>query len=219
MTLVNLYCNDALGEDLLQRGWRKSLTDEYVWTGPREFASSVDKGKISIEIEIPKMPSVELVVAVGNRGQIGLNGDLPWPKLRADFAKFKAVTMNTDCIAGRITWESVGKQLKGRTLHVISRNDEWRKLVHGAFSSVKDAIVQLRELKTERICVIGGKGIYADSLEYATDLHITSVDYDGEADTYFPEIDYDGWKLQEEEEFLPDEHTPLKCTYRHYVKK
>lgn len=58
-------------------------------------------------------------------GGVGFNNDLPWPRLRHDMKRFKALTSNEIVIMGRKTWESLGcKPLKGRFNIVVTSNAE-----------------------------------------------------------------------------------------------
>jgi dihydrofolate reductase len=60
------------------------------------------------------MRPVNLIAAVGSRGQIGLKGELPWSS-SADLAWFKRTTMGGVVIVGYRTYKTMPK-LPGRVL-------------------------------------------------------------------------------------------------------
>ncbi len=63
---------------------------------------------------------LSLIVAMSENGVIGRGGDLPW-RLSADLRHFKQITMGHHIIMGRLTYDSIGRPLPGRTSVVISR--------------------------------------------------------------------------------------------------
>src|SRR4051812_8705967 len=64
---------------------------------------------------------IVLVAAVADNGVIGQGGAMPW-RLKADLARFRAMTMGKPVIMGRKTYDSIGKPLAGRTTIVVSRD-------------------------------------------------------------------------------------------------
>ena len=61
------------------------------------------------------------IAAVAANRVIGLAGDIPW-SIPEDWKRFKAVTMGSNLIMGRVTFEAIGDPLPGRTSIVITRN-------------------------------------------------------------------------------------------------
>ena len=64
---------------------------------------------------------VSLIVAMDEARGIGRGGVLPW-HLGADMKRFKQLTMGHHLVMGRITYESIGRLLPGRTMVVLSRD-------------------------------------------------------------------------------------------------
>jgi dihydrofolate reductase len=62
---------------------------------------------------------IGLIFASTAEGVIGKNGKIPW-RYPGDFKRFKRVTMGSAIVMGRITWESIGKPLDGRTNIVVT---------------------------------------------------------------------------------------------------
>ncbi|QIG73959.1 dihydrofolate reductase [Rhizobium phage RHph_N34] len=123
---------------------------------------------------------INLIAAVGKSGQIGLNGELPWHD-REDLKWFQEVTAYGYLLAGHVTFESVRKKIHtlGRILvedHKNSTVDSIRD--HAAFCGAKS------------IFIIGGAKTYTKWMPYVDRFYISRIDYDGPADTYFPEVNW-----------------------------
>lgn len=158
---------------------------------------------------------ISIIAAVGNQGQIGLNGKLPW-SLKDDLENFKKLTTNNVIIMGRKTFESVGKPLPNKINVIITRQKDYK--VDGAFvfSSLAEA---LETYKDSNIFICGGEQIYRESLKYKIDrLYITHVDYNGKADAFFPEIDLDKWELMNEKYCKKDDKNEYDCVFRVYKR-
>ena len=56
-------------------------------------------------------------------GLLGSGTEMLW-RVPADFAHFKAATMNCPIIMGRSSWDALGRPLPGRTSIVITRNPD-----------------------------------------------------------------------------------------------
>lgn len=74
-----------------------------------------------------------MIMARDERGGIGLDNGLPWPKCKEDFKWFKDNTWGKVIVMGFKTWETLGsKPLKGRlnivltTKHEFTLGKEWR---------------------------------------------------------------------------------------------
>lgn len=146
-----------------------------------------------------------IIVAIGKNNEIGKNNKLLW-HIPEDLKKFKKITLGKTVIMGRNTFESIGKPLPNRHNVVLSKNlqninnkknleicDDFSKIIKKYKNSV------------EEVFIIGGAQIYEKALELGIieKLYISHIDFsDDEADTYFPEIDYNLWKKVEEEKYV-----------------
>ena len=63
-----------------------------------------------------------MIVACDRNGAIGKDGDLPW-RQSTDLQHFKTVTMGSNLIMGRKTWDSLPGLIPGRKHYVLSRGD------------------------------------------------------------------------------------------------
>jgi dihydrofolate reductase len=136
-------------------------------------------------------PLISLIAAVANNGVIGVDNSLPW-RLPADLQHFKSITMGKPIIMGRHTWESLPGLLPGRRHIVITHNRDYRadgcELVH----SVDEALEIAGDVP--EVMIVGGGGLYQQTLPRADRLYLTRVDADLKGDTYFPEIDRNEWQ-------------------------
>lgn len=138
--------------------------------------------------------SVTIVVAIGQNGVIGRDGDLPWPPT-GDLAQFKALTMGHPMIMGRTTYESIGRPLPGRTSIVLSRDPAWAAEGVEAAVDLPAALTRAAELDDE-VFLIGGAQVYAAALEAGSvdRMVVTHVQLSPEGDAFFPEIDDETWR-------------------------
>ena len=63
-----------------------------------------------------------MIVACDRNGAIGKDGDLPW-RQSTDLQHFKKITMGSNLIMGRKTWDSLPGMLPGREHFVLSRGE------------------------------------------------------------------------------------------------
>jgi len=157
--------------------------------------------------------SFDVVVAADLEWGIGKDSGLPWPRLRADLAHFKAITSTAsegrrNAIAmGRKTWESkevAGRPLPRRVNIVISR----RALVvpEGviAATSLDDALAHRGD--AEAMFVVGGAEIFRGAFahpalrwvyltrvagRFGCDTHIPDLDADFTTDAAWPAADHE----------------------------
>lgn len=142
---------------------------------------------------------VTAIAAVGRNGAIGLAGDVPW-HLPADWKRFQRVTRGASLIMGRKTFESIGPPLPGRTSIVLTRDPEGRSTDTTGDGDTRVVWVSslaeaLGAASPDRpLFVAGGAEIYQLAWDLLTDLDITEVDAEPDADTFFPSIDPDVWE-------------------------
>ena len=142
--------------------------------------------------------SLEIVVvaALDEQRVIGRGGELPW-RLPADLRHFKQVTMGHPIIMGRKTYESIGRSLPGRRNIILSRREGYDAPGCIVASSLEVALEQAAETGTEQAMIIGGAGIFCETLPRARWLVLTVVHDTYEGDTYFPCFDSDQWEMVE----------------------
>lgn len=161
---------------------------------------------------------VSLIVAVSKNGVIGRDGDLPW-HLPIDLRHFKSTTMGHHLIIGRRTWDELGRALPGRTMVVITRSRRFEAEGATVVHSLEEA-VEVAENDDEPF-IGGGAHIYrmALSRDLVDRLYITRVHAEIDGDTYFPEVDFEAWKLVFEERHEADEKNEFACTFEVWERK
>ncbi len=128
---------------------------------------------------------LSMILALGKNRAIGKDNKMPW-YLPADFKYFKNTTMGCPIIMGRKTFQSIGKPLPGRKSVIITRNSEFKfegcvvvASLHEALECVKDH---------DNAFIIGGGEIYRQAMPLADEIHITEIQEEFDADTFFPEL-------------------------------
>lgn len=144
---------------------------------------------------------IAVIAAKDKNNVIGSDNGLPW-FIPEDIKKFKELTMNNIVIMGRVTYQSIGKPLRGRTNIVISKfftrtepHDENLHVCCNLSFAIALAKV-LAEGSNKDIFIIGGSQVYNEALKsnIADLLFITEIDKVYEGDKYFPVIDKNVWK-------------------------
>ena len=160
--------------------------------------------------------TMTFIWAMGSNGVIGRDNKLPW-RLPRDMAFFKEKTMGKTVLMGRKTWESFGgKPLPGRDNVVLTRDPDYEAPGAQIIHTIEEAV----ELgKNKEIMVIGGAEIYYKLLPVADCLIVTRIDETFEGDTYFPEVDFGDWILQEEIEGITDAKNPYSYRFCTYIRK
>ncbi|MBO4589970.1 MAG: dihydrofolate reductase [Bacteroidaceae bacterium] len=161
--------------------------------------------------------TLSIIVAIAKNGAIGLNNSLIY-HLPDDMKHFKALTTGHTVIMGRKTFESFPKgALPNRRNVVLSRSDI---SFPGAevFQTLSEALLSCAE--EEEVFIIGGASIYQQALPLAEQLYLTVVDdIPKEADTFFPEIDTEDWKLTDSQEHEADERHAFPFSFKHYIRR
>ena len=123
-----------------------------------------------------------IVVAMGEKNEIGANNQLLW-HLPKDLKHFKELTYGHPVIMGRKTYESIGKALPNRTNIVISRKKDWFQEGILIVGSIKEAVKFAKKID-EEIFIIGGGNIYEQTIDLADKLEVTLVKAELNADTF-----------------------------------
>ena len=160
--------------------------------------------------------TITIIVAAAENDAIGKNNDLIW-RLPDDLKRFKRLTSGHCIIMGRKTFDSFPGLLPNRKHIVISKKS------HSYFpeevivvNNFEDAVKATNE--DENPYVIGGGQIYNLAMKYCDIIELTRVHEEFEADTFFPRINKNEWKLINEENHKKDERHEYSFTYKTYLK-
>lgn len=162
---------------------------------------------------------MNMIVAVDRHWAIGKGGQL-LVTIPADQRLFREETLSKVIVMGRKTLESLpaGQPLYGRTNIVLSENPEYS--VKGAIvcHSVEETLEELSKYPSEDIFIIGGETVYEQFLPHCDTAHVTYIDYEYQADSYFPDLDCDDdWEMDIEGE--EETYFDLCYVFRRYVRR
>lgn len=167
-----------------------------------------------------KKAKVVIVAALSrNTRAIGRKNGLLW-HIPDDMRRFKSLTGDHPVVMGRKTFESIlailGKPLPGRANIVITRNPEYSPVGAIVVPSLQEGLRKAEELDHEEIHIGGGEEIYTGALPHVDTLHLTLVDDEPEADTFFPDFEHDFKIVQMHEQ---RQHEGLTYQWVDYVRK
>lgn len=160
---------------------------------------------------------LSLIVAASENNVIGRAGGMPW-QLSADLRRFKAMTMGHHIVMGRTTYESIGRLLPGRTSVIVTRQKGYQ--VEGAV--IVHSIDEALSVCQHDDCpfITGGAQIYSLALPYVTEILMTRVHASIEdGDTFFPEVDWQQWKLTESTSHMRDKKNSFDYTFERWLRK
>ena len=125
---------------------------------------------------------LRLIAAVGRRGQLGLDGRLPW-RDKGDLAFFRNVTMWNPVIMGKRTADAVGP-LQGRHVLIWDGRTEPKAFL----DSLDKTTWPYWARPGKTIWLAGGAHTYAAFMPLVTRSIVTRIDYDGPADAWMPPL-------------------------------
>lgn len=127
---------------------------------------------------------VGLIVAIADNGVIGLDGGMPWPRLREDLKRFRATTMGHAVIVGRKTFESM-PTLDGRDVIVYTRSaPDGRRIVSTdgepptrRVPGIVHALSAARKMGHKQAWICGGLSAYRSraAAECVDEVRITRI--------------------------------------------
>lgn len=161
-------------------------------------------------------PFFSIVVAMDERGAIGINGDLPWHQ-RADLQRFRAITMEKPILMGRKTHDSINRVLPGRHNIVLTRDRDYRP-VEGC-TLVHDLETALVVADSPEIMIIGGADIFAMTLPHSEKMYLTEIHAKVEANTFFPDFDRQSWKEISRDGYPADEQNDYPYSFVELIRQ
>ncbi len=161
--------------------------------------------------------TISLIVAASENNAIGKKGKLLW-HLPIDMKFFKDTTWGMVVVMGRKTYESVDKPLPGRVNIVITNQENWSREGTRVARDLKAGLEEARLTNCKEVFIIGGGEIYQQSMLLADKIYMTRVHADLEGDTFFPDIDKNLWRLEEQRACLKDEKHNYDFTFETWIK-
>jgi dihydrofolate reductase len=162
---------------------------------------------------------MNLIAAVDKNWAIGLNNRL-LVSILDDKKFFREVTTDKIVVMGRKTLESFpgGLPLKNRINIVLTTDRSY--YVKGAIlvHSLDELLNRLKSVPSRDIYVIGGESVYRQLIDFCDVAHITKINYEYEADAYFPNLDKQAdWEITADSE--EQTYFDLEYYFYKYEKK
>jgi dihydrofolate reductase len=136
---------------------------------------------------------INAILACDDRGGIGKNGTLPWPKNHEDLNYFKRMTDGKTVIMGSATWQSKGmpKPLPNRHNVVVTLSPELHPGADGYIPSKgKNLIESIREYESwhglETVWIIGGAKLINEIFLVIDRFYLSRIPGDYDCDTFLP---------------------------------
>jgi dihydrofolate reductase len=138
---------------------------------------------------------------VAENGVIGKDGQIPW-HIPEDLQHFKEKTTGHTVVMGRKTFKSLPDSftpLPDRQNIVLTRSD---------FSPDDESVTVANSLDeawekadNEKVFIIGGAGVYRQTMDIADKMVLTKIHEAYDGDTYFPNFSEDNWKEVRRDEY------------------
>ena len=160
---------------------------------------------------------ISIIAAIGKNRELGYQNKLLW-HIPEDLKQFKKLTLNHHILCGRKTYLSIGRVLPQRTMFILSQDEDFKVSGAHTYTNIKEALKAAEKQGEKELFVIGGGEIYKLMLPLANKIYLSEVDWEGPADTYFPQINEKLWIETEKQEHQPLKETP-NWTYRKLERK
>ena len=161
---------------------------------------------------------ISIIVIIDEQNAIGKNGDLLC-HLPNDLKHFKRITEHHTIVMGRKTFESLPKGALPNRQNIVLTNDKNAHFDNCIICHSLDEVWQHCSDEKE-VFFVGGGEIYKTMLPQADKLYLTRIHHTFEnADTFFPEINFDEWELIDSQENSADERHWYDYTFLVYVRR
>ncbi|MBR1838136.1 MAG: dihydrofolate reductase [Bacteroidaceae bacterium] len=157
-----------------------------------------------------------IIAALDRRGAIGFQNKLLF-RLPDDLKRFKSLTTGHTVLMGRNTYDSLPHgALPNRRNIVLSRTINALPSCE-VFPSLSQALAACQP--DEQVFAIGGATVYQAALPLADRMILTHVEAEApEADTFFPTIDSEQWRVVSREAHAADERHAVPFSFVHYTR-
>ena len=163
------------------------------------------------------LPPMSIIVAVDLNMGIGKNNDLLC-HLSSDLKRFKEITSGHTVVMGLNTWISLPRKPLPNRRHIVL--GPAMDFSHPDVEFVPDLETAFERMDKEKEnFIIGGGMVYNTFMEYAQTILLTVFQKTFDADTFFPSISQDIWKLVEELDTMYDEKENMEYVYQKFVRR
>ncbi|NFG23995.1 dihydrofolate reductase [Clostridium botulinum] len=156
---------------------------------------------------------LSIIVAIAKNNVIGNDNKLIW-HISEDLKRFKEITSGKTIVMGRKTFESLPGVLPNRK-HIILTRDKNFKVNSECVEIIYDfdELVSKYKNSDTEVFIIGGGEIYKQLLPHTNKLYLTKINKDFDGDTYFPQINYDDFKVDYKSDIIIDEKSKLEYNF------
>ncbi len=159
---------------------------------------------------------ISIVVAVAENNAIGKNNGLLW-HLPKDLEFFRKVTWGHHVLMGRKSYESIPEKfrpLKGRVNIIVTRQEDFKAEGCKVVSTFDEGIAFAKDCGEQELMILGGGEVYRQLLGRVHKIYFTKVHHTfPEADTFFPELKTNEWRVVSEENHRSDEKHKYKFDF------
>jgi dihydrofolate reductase len=128
------------------------------------------------------MPKFTCIAAIDSKLGLANDEGIPWRgKLPSDIKHYRQEISGGIILMGYGTYLELSKPMPGRNIVASSSIQHLRP----GFEQVKDARVFLQDSNKD-VWIFGGAGLFASTLDLATDLHLTRLEGDFHCTKFFP---------------------------------
>jgi dihydrofolate reductase len=156
-----------------------------------------------------------IVAAKSENRVIGKDNNLVW-HLPADLRFFRNTIIDAYLLTGRKSYESAqGSEIfaDDKDFVIITRNKKY-KVKHGKIAFSIEAGIEIAERDgAEKLCILGGAGIYEKAMDLADKMILTEIHATFEGDRFFPSIDTTKWREISRIKHLKDEENPFDYSF------
>jgi len=139
---------------------------------------------------------INMIWAMDENNLVGKGDRIPW-HIKEDLLYYKSKTKGQTVLMGDTTYYSLKGYYKDKPLPYgkiyVATIDKTLKIE--GVEMVYDIISFLENNTEENLWVVGGATIYKLSLPYADRLYISFIKGSHDGDRYFPQINFDNYKL------------------------
>jgi len=163
-------------------------------------------------------PRIAMMMAMDRNRLIGKEGGMPW-HVPGEQAYFKAVTTGKPIVMGRVTHESIGRPLPGRTNIVATRDADWTAdgvvVVHSLAEGIATGkrIAGTAGSEADELVVIGGAALCREAMPLTERLYLTLIDAAFDGDTWLDSYEPAEWRERSRRERDPSTTGGLTVSY------
>lgn len=161
-----------------------------------------------------------IIAAISDNMALGIKGGLPWD-MPADRAFLLEKIEGKFQIMGRRSYEEIVEtDFFTASFHaVLTRNTSLKVKDGQTFPSFQAALDLAIQRGEDQVIVLGGGQVYKQTINLATELILTEIHTEVEADTFFPPVNPEIWQEVKRESYKADAENAFDYDFVWYQKK